>query len=97
MTIKKRIAYSVVIGLIFNIIGFVTLGIADGVWSGILFSPQYLLLTYVLPVLKIDTDEPGIVKGWLWLFVVPWLVWIVALFLFMTVWANVTRKNKLPA
>jgi hypothetical protein len=97
MTIKRRIAYSVVIGLIFDTIGFVTLGIADGVWVGIPFSPQYLLLTYVLPILKIDTDAPGVVKGWLWLFVVPWLVWIVVLFLFLTVWTNVTRNDKRAA
>jgi hypothetical protein len=93
MTIKRRIAYSVALGLIFDIIGFVTLRVADGVWFSIPFSPQYFVLRLVFPILGIHEDELGSGRGLLWLFMIPWLAWTVAIYLLM----YVMRKDKRAA
>jgi hypothetical protein len=93
MTIRRRVAISVGVGLIFSLIGYLFLSVVDGV-RNIFPSPfQYLVLTYALPHLGIREDEMGTTAGLFWILVIPWFAWTFALFLFMTVWTYVTRKD----
>jgi len=93
MTTRKRIAISAAIGLLLAAFVFLTMGIADGVYYCLPFSPQYFVLKLMFPFFKIHEDEMGTVQGWLWLFVIPWLAWTVALYLLM----YVMRKDRRAA
>ena len=67
MTMRRRVAISVGVGLIFSLIGSLCLGVVNGHLNVFPSIMQYLVLTYLLPCFGAAESEVGTAQdyyGW---------------------------------